>query len=109
MTAATYFQDSKTLDRLHKGPLGIHVDLYAERLAAEDHCYQSGARLVSIIGTARGTGTRSSVIALRSIACLRSFERSMRFHHRHPLCLHHSNRSSKTLNASYCKNAEFRG
>ena len=49
MTTTTYFKDSKVLRRLHEGPLGIYIDLYAERLVREGHCYQSGARCIRIV------------------------------------------------------------
>ena len=50
MATTAYFKDSKVLRRLHEGPLGIYIDLYAERLIREGHCYQSGARCIRIVG-----------------------------------------------------------
>ena len=50
MTTHNYFRDSKLLDRLHEGPLGAFVDLYAKRLTTEGHCYQSGARCIRVVG-----------------------------------------------------------
>lgn len=50
MTVAAYFRDSKVIRRLHEGPLGVHIDLYAARLLSEGHCYQSGARCIRVVG-----------------------------------------------------------
>ena len=50
MTTTAYFHDIKVLCRLHEGPLGAHIDLYAERLLKEGHCYQSGARCIRVVG-----------------------------------------------------------
>jgi site-specific recombinase XerD len=50
MTANAYFKLPKVLRRLHKGPLGNHIDLYAAQLLGEGHCYQSGARCIRIVG-----------------------------------------------------------
>ena len=50
MTANAYFKFPKVLRRLHEGPLGDYVDLYAAQLLREGHCYQSGARGIRIVG-----------------------------------------------------------
>lgn len=50
MTITAYFQNSKVLHRLHEGPLGVYIDIYAARLISEGHCYQSGARCIRIVG-----------------------------------------------------------
>ena len=50
MTANAYFKFPKVLRRLHEGPLGDYVDLYAAQLLREGHCYQSGARCIRIVG-----------------------------------------------------------
>lgn len=50
MTANAYFKFPKVLRRLHDGPLENYVDLYAEQLLREGHCYQSGARCIRIVG-----------------------------------------------------------
>ena len=50
MTITAYFKDSKVLRRLREGPLGVHIDLYAERLLSEGHCRQSGARCIRVVG-----------------------------------------------------------
>ena len=50
MTATAYFRDSKVLQRLHEGPLGAHIDVYAARLITEGHSYQSGARCLRVVG-----------------------------------------------------------
>lgn len=49
MTANAYFRFPKVLRRLHEGPLGDYVDLYAAQLLREGHCYQSGARCIRIV------------------------------------------------------------
>lgn len=50
MITAAYFQDSKVLRRLHEGPLGVHIDVYAARILREGHCHQSGARCIPVVG-----------------------------------------------------------
>jgi len=50
MTTTAYFHDTKVLRRLHEGPLGAHIDLYAERLLKDGHCHQSGARCIRVVG-----------------------------------------------------------
>ncbi len=50
MTVNAYFKLTKVLRRLHEGPLGDYVDLYAAQLLREGHCYQSGARCIRIVG-----------------------------------------------------------
>ncbi len=50
MTTNAYFKFSKIIRRLHEGPLGDYVDLYAAQLLREGHCYQSGARCIRIVG-----------------------------------------------------------
>jgi hypothetical protein len=50
MTTNAYFKFPKILRRLHKGPLGDYIDLYAAQLLREGHCYQSGARCIRIVG-----------------------------------------------------------
>lgn len=49
MTITSYFRNNKVLRRLHEGSLGAHIDLYAERLLKEGHCYQSGARCIRVV------------------------------------------------------------
>jgi hypothetical protein len=49
MTTNAYFKFSKVIRRLHEGPLGDYVDLYAAQLLREGHCYQSGARCIRIV------------------------------------------------------------
>ena len=50
MTANAYFTLPKVLRRLHEGPLGDYVNLYAAQLLREGHCYQSGTRCIRIVG-----------------------------------------------------------
>ncbi len=49
MTTTAYFRYSKVLRRVHEGPLGVHIDIYAARLLREGHCYQSGARCIRVV------------------------------------------------------------
>jgi hypothetical protein len=35
--------------RLHEGPLGIHIDLYAAQLLTEGHCRQSAWRCLRVV------------------------------------------------------------
>ena len=37
MTTAAYLGDSNVIRRLHRGPLGAHINVYAERLLSEGH------------------------------------------------------------------------
>jgi hypothetical protein len=39
-----YFTCPVVLRRLHEGPLGIHVDVFADRLLNEGHCPESARR-----------------------------------------------------------------
>lgn len=50
MTITAYFRSNKVLRRLREGSLGAHIDLYAERLLKDGHCYQSGARCIRVVG-----------------------------------------------------------
>lgn len=50
MTTSAYFSKAKLLQRLHEGPLGIHIDMYAARLQQEGHCRQSGWRCLRVVG-----------------------------------------------------------
>lgn len=50
MTTTAYFRYPKARRRLYEGPLGIHIDRYAERLFREGHGYQSGARCLRVVG-----------------------------------------------------------
>jgi site-specific recombinase XerD len=50
MTASAYFKSPKILQRLNKGPLGGHIDLYAAQLLEEGHCRQSGWRCLRVVG-----------------------------------------------------------
>jgi hypothetical protein len=44
MTIEAYCDSPKMLKRLHEGPLGVHIDLFAARLLREGHCRQSAWR-----------------------------------------------------------------
>jgi hypothetical protein len=48
MSVTAFFKCKKTIARLHKGPLGAYVGVYADRLVAEGHCHQSGARGIRV-------------------------------------------------------------
>jgi site-specific recombinase XerD len=50
MTINSYFRVPKVIQRLHEGPLGEYIDLYAAQLLREGHCYQSGTRCIRIVG-----------------------------------------------------------
>ena len=41
MSTSAYYKNPKMLQRLHEGPLGTHIDLFAKRLLKEGHCTQS--------------------------------------------------------------------
>jgi site-specific recombinase XerD len=49
MTTNAYYSSAKALGRLHEGPLGTHVDLYAARLLKDGYCQQSGWRCLHVI------------------------------------------------------------
>lgn len=44
MTIEAYYDSPKMLKRLHEGPLGVHIDLFAARLLREGHCRQGAWR-----------------------------------------------------------------
>src|ERR1035437_6778906 len=49
MATSAYFNSGKMLQRLHEGPLGSHIDLYAARLLKEGHCRQSAWRCLRVV------------------------------------------------------------
>ncbi len=49
MTTSAYFPRAKMQQRLHEGPLGVHIDLYAARLLKEGHCRQSAWRGLRVV------------------------------------------------------------
>ncbi len=57
MTIEAYYDSPKMLKRLHEGPLGVYIDLFAARLLREGHCRRSmaqssrGLRLQSLART----------------------------------------------------------
>ena len=48
MSVTAFFKCERTINRLQQGPLGVYMDVYAKRLVAEGHCYQSGARGIRV-------------------------------------------------------------
>ena len=49
MTVNAYVTTQKLQRRLHEGPLGIHLDLYAAQLLKEGHCRQSAWRCLRVV------------------------------------------------------------
>jgi site-specific recombinase XerD len=49
MSTTTYFPAANMQRRLHEGPLGIHIDLYAGQLESEGHCLQSAWRCLRVV------------------------------------------------------------
>jgi hypothetical protein len=49
MTINAYGTIPKLQRRLHGGPLGVHIDLYAARLLKEGHCRQSAWRCLRVV------------------------------------------------------------
>src|ERR1035441_9377284 len=49
MTINAYVTTPKLQRRLHEGPLGIHIDLYAAQLLKEGHCRQSAWRCLRVV------------------------------------------------------------
>ena len=41
MSTSVYYKKPRMLQRIHEGPLGTHIDLFAKRLLKEGHCTQS--------------------------------------------------------------------
>ena len=50
MTADAYFSRAANLQRLHEGPLGIYIDLYATRLVGEGYCQLTAWRCLHLVG-----------------------------------------------------------
>jgi site-specific recombinase XerD len=50
MTTSAYFSRAANLQRLHKGPLGIYIDLYASRLVGEGYCRSTAWRCLRLVG-----------------------------------------------------------
>lgn len=48
MSVTAFFKCKNTIARLHKGPLDSYIGVYADRLVAEGHCCQSGARCIRV-------------------------------------------------------------
>ncbi|WP_211455437.1 site-specific integrase [Collimonas antrihumi] len=49
MTTSAYYSGPKILQRLHEGPLGVHIDIYAAKLLKEGHCQQSAWRSLRVV------------------------------------------------------------
>ncbi len=49
MSTTIYFPATNMQRRLHEGPLGIHIDLYAGRLQKEGRCLQSAWRCLRVV------------------------------------------------------------
>ena len=49
MSTSAYCKNPRMLQRLHEGPLGTHIDLFATRLLKEGHCTQSAYRNLRIV------------------------------------------------------------
>jgi len=49
MSTIVYFPAAKMQRRLHEGPLGTHIDLYAARLQDDGHCLQSAWRCLRVV------------------------------------------------------------
>jgi site-specific recombinase XerD len=50
MTTSAYFSRAANLQRLHEGPLGIYIDLYASRLVGEGYCRSTAWRCLRLVG-----------------------------------------------------------
>lgn len=49
MTTSAYYSGPKILKRLHEGPLGVYIDVYAAKLLEEGHCRQSAWRSLRVV------------------------------------------------------------
>ena len=49
MSTSAYYKNPKMLQRLHEGPLGIHIDLFAKQLLKEGHCRQGAWRNLRVV------------------------------------------------------------
>jgi hypothetical protein len=49
MTVNAYVTTPTLQRRLHEGPLGMHIDLYAAQLLNEGHCRQSAWRCLRVV------------------------------------------------------------
>ena len=49
MSTSVYYKNSRMLQRLHEGPLGIHIDLFAKQLLKEGHCRQGAWRNLRVV------------------------------------------------------------
>ncbi len=50
MTTSAYFSRARNLRRLHEGPLGVYIDLYASRLVREGYRRPTAWRCLRLIG-----------------------------------------------------------
>lgn len=90
MSVTRFFKCKKTIDRLRKGPVGIHIDNYANRLVTEGHTYQSGARCIRVVGD-YSAWLVSNCYGLANVndASVEQYE-EFRIKHRHPFCSDHA-------------------
>ena len=49
MSTSAYYKNPRMLQRLHEGPLGIHIDLFAKQLLEEGHCIQGAWRNLRVV------------------------------------------------------------
>jgi len=49
MSTEKYYSNPKMLRRMHEGPLGSYIDLFADRLHKEGHCRQSAWRNLRVV------------------------------------------------------------
>jgi len=49
MSTSAYYKNPRMLQRLHEGPLGIHIDLFAKQLLKEGHCIQGAWRNLRVV------------------------------------------------------------
>lgn len=90
MSVTAFYKCKKAIDRLHEGPVGKYIDQYADRLVAEGHTYQSGARCVRVVGD-YSAWLDSNCYGLIDIndASVAQYKK-FRVKHRHPYCSDHA-------------------
>lgn len=89
MTITTYFKNLKVIRRLQKGPLGQYIDVYAERLLHEGHCYQSGGRCIRVVGDFSLWLSRKQLDIDDVDECIIEQYEHFRARHRHPFLSDH--------------------
>ena len=90
MSVTSFFKCKRTIDRLHRGPLGKYIDSYASHLVVEGHTFQSGARCVRVVAD-YSAWLVSNCYELTAVneASVKQYEK-FRIKHRHPLCSDHA-------------------